>query len=382
MHKLPKAILALGLLFALAAAVSAEEKPTQQITRSDEHVVHQAPATNFTGDAHFSRFPPMPSDRDAAPATVTFAPNTITNWHTHPGGQYLIVVEGEGRTQEWGKPVQQIHKGDVVWCPPGVKHWHGASAHTGMTHIAITPALQSDEKVTWLERVDLSKEEQAEQKSQEKATAPVVLNKKQLSLIPIAAFTATGNIERLKPALVKGLDAGLTVNEIKEVFAHQYAYAGFPRSLNGMLTFRSLLEQRQQQGIQDVQGAAPSSLPNDTDYYQRGNETLAFLNKTSLEQSSKPLFDNFSPTIDHALKAHLFGYLFSRDNLGYLERELVVVSTLAALGDVNAQLTSHLRIARKLGVDNAQIQKIMKTLEQEVDPAVARNAQNVLQNLK
>src|SRR5690606_14723895 len=137
-----------------------------------------------------------------------------------------------------------------------------------------------------------------------------------------------------------------------------------------------------QQGIQDVQGATPTALVSDTNYYQLGNETLAYLDKIPLEQSSKPLFDNFSPTIDHALKAHLFGYLFSRDNLGYLERELVVVSTLAALGDVNAQLTSHLRIARKLGVDNAQIQKIMKTLEQEVDPAVARNAQNVLQNLK
>jgi alkylhydroperoxidase/carboxymuconolactone decarboxylase family protein YurZ len=208
------------------------------------------------------------------------------------------------------------------------------------------------------------------------------LNKKQLSLIPIAAFTATGDMERLKPALIKGLEAGLTINELKEVFAHQYAYVGFPRSLNGMLAFRSLLEQRQQQGIKDVQGAAPSSLASDTNYYQLGNETLAQLNKIPLEQSAKPLFDNFSPTIDHALKAHLFGYLFSRDNLGYLERELVVVSTLAALGDVNAQLTSHLRITRNLGVDDTQMQKIMQTLEQEVDPAVARNTQNVLQQLK
>lgn len=360
----------------------AEDKPTQQITRAAEHAVNQAPAANFSGKAHFSRLPVMPSAGDVTPATVTFAANTITNWHIHPHGQYLIVIDGEGRTQEWGKPIQHIQKGDTIWCPPGVKHWHGASEHSAMTHIALSPVSKDNQQVTWLEKVELPNAEKAEKKVQEKTTAAVVLSKKQLSLIPIAAFTATGDMERLKPALIKGLEAGLTINELKEVFAHQYAYAGFPRSLNGMLAFRSLLEQRQQQGIQDVQGAAPSSLASDTNYYQLGNETLARLNKTPLEQSSKPLFDNFSPTIDHALKAHLFGYLFSRDNLGYLERELVVVSTLAALGDVNAQLTSHLRITRNLGVDNTQMQKIMKTLEQDVDPAVARNAQNVLQQLK
>jgi quercetin dioxygenase-like cupin family protein len=360
----------------------AEDKPTQQITRAAEHTVNQAPAANFSGEAHFSRFPTMPSDGDVAPAIVTFAPDTITNWHIHPSGQYLIVIDGEGRTQEWGKPIQHIYKGDTIWCPPGVKHWHGASEHSAMTHIALSPVSKDNQQVTWLEKVELPNAEKAEKKVQEKTTAAVVLSKKQLSLIPIAAFTATGDMERLKPALIKGLEAGLTINELKEVFAHQYAYAGFPRSLNAMLTFRSLLEQRQQQGIQDVQGAAPSSLASDTNYYQLGNKTLSRLNKIPLEQSSKPLFDNFSPTIDHALKAHLFGYLFSRDNLGYLERELVVVSTLAALGDVNAQLTSHLRITRNLGVDKTQMQKIMKTLEQDVDPAVARNAQNVLQQLK
>lgn len=359
----------------------AEDKPTQQIIRIHQHTIQQAPAANFSGKAYFSRLPTMPAAGDVAPATVTFAANTITNWHIHPHGQYLIVIEGEGRTQEWGKPIQQIYKGDTIWCPPGVKHWHGASEHSAMTHIAISPVSKDNQQVTWLEKVELPKAT-GEKKTSAKKVAQGELTTKQLSLIPIAAFTATGNMERLTPALVKGLDAGLTVNEIKEALAHQYAYAGFPRSLNGMLAFRSLLEQRQQQGIKDVQGATPSSLARDTNYYQLGNETLAQLNKIPLEQSSNPLFDNFSPTIDHALKAHLFGYLFSRDNLGYLERELVVVSTLAALGDVNAQLASHLRITRNLGVDNAQMQRIMKALEKEVDPAVARNAQNVLQNLE
>jgi 4-carboxymuconolactone decarboxylase len=369
-----------------AAEADNGEEAQQTITRNSTLVENKASAELFTGSAAFSRFPVMPADGSVAPAIVKFEPGAYTNWHIHPAGQYLIVVEGEGRTQQWGKPIQQIHKGDLVWCPPGVKHWHGASAHTGMTHIAISPVPKGDEKVTWLEKVELPQQEKTDHKNvtkpQEKSTVPIVLTQKQLSLIPIAAFTATGNIEQLKPALIKGLESGLSVNEIKEAFAHQYAYAGFPRSLNGMLAFRDLLEQRQQQGIQDVQGATPTALVSDTNYYQLGNETLAYLNKIPLEKSSQPLFDNFSPTMDHALKAHLFGYLFSRDNLGYLERELVVVSTLSALGDVNAQLTSHLRITRNLGIDQTQMQRIMKTLGKEVDPAVARNAQNVLQQLK
>jgi alkylhydroperoxidase/carboxymuconolactone decarboxylase family protein YurZ len=149
-----------------------------------------------------------------------------------------------------------------------------------------------------------------------------------------------------------------------------------------MLTFRSLLEERQKQGMEDTQGAAPTTLADNTNYYQLGNETLAYLNQIPLEQSSQPLFDNFSPTMDHALKSHLFGYLFSRDNLGYLERELVVVSTLSALGNVNAQLRSHLRISRNLGVEPEQMQRVMRALEQSVGADIASNAEGVWQELQ
>ena len=85
--------------------------------------------------------------------------------------------------------------------------------------------------------------------------------------------------------------------------------------------------------------------------------------------------------MDYALKAHLFGYLFSRDNLPPLERELVVVSTLSALGNVNAQLRSHLRITRNLGVGNDQMQKVISTLQQSIGNDLANNAQSVLQQL-
>jgi quercetin dioxygenase-like cupin family protein len=378
--KMKHQINALLVMSSLSGMVWAEEKMGQQITSANQHELSQAPTSNFSGKANFVRYPVMPSQGDVAPAIVNFEAGTITNWHTHPQGQYLIVTEGEGRTQEWGKPIQTIHKGDTIWCPPNVKHWHGASEHSAMSHIAMTPVATDGKSVTWLERVDLPTQTKPLHTPAKAET--VKLSTKQLSLIPIAAFTATGDLEKLKPALIKGLENGLTVNEIKEVFAHQYAYAGFPRALNGTLTFKSLLEERQKQGIKDIQGALPSTLPRGTDYYQLGIEQLADLNKTSIEESSKPLVENFSPTMDYALKAHLFGYLFSQDNLTPLEREIVVVSTLSAMGDVNAQLRSHLRITRNLGVDATQMQKIISILQQAVGRGLANNAKDVLQQLQ
>jgi 4-carboxymuconolactone decarboxylase len=73
-------------------------------------------------------------------------------WHIHPAGQRLIVTDGVGRTQQWGGPVEEIRAGDVVWCPPGVRHWHGASPTAAMTHIALT-GVRDGQAVEWLEKV-------------------------------------------------------------------------------------------------------------------------------------------------------------------------------------------------------------------------------------
>ncbi|EFM12214.1 Cupin 2 conserved barrel domain protein [Paenibacillus curdlanolyticus YK9] len=85
-------------------------------------------------------------------ASVTFEPGARTAWHTHPLGQTIIVTAGSGRAQRWGGPVEEIHPGDVVWFPPGEKHWHGAAPTTAMTHIAIQERMDG-ETVEWLEKV-------------------------------------------------------------------------------------------------------------------------------------------------------------------------------------------------------------------------------------
>ena len=107
---------------------------------------------NFTGTVRID----MPF-RAGAPArvsggTITFEPGARTAWHTHPLGQTLIVTAGVGWVQQWGGPVQEIRPGDVVWIPPGAKHWHGATATTGMTHIAVSEQLDG-KSVDWMEKV-------------------------------------------------------------------------------------------------------------------------------------------------------------------------------------------------------------------------------------
>ena len=89
---------------------------------------------------------------NASGALVTFEPGARSAWHTHPAGQRLIIVSGVGLTQEWGKGVQEFHPGDVVVCPPGVKHWHGAASTTAMTHLAVTGTV-GGKNVEWMEKV-------------------------------------------------------------------------------------------------------------------------------------------------------------------------------------------------------------------------------------
>ena len=110
------------------------------------------PADNFTGSVRVdSRFKGSDPARVSG-AIVTFEPGARTAWHMHPLGQILIATVGVGLVQAWGGPVQVIRPGDVVWIPPGVKHWHGATPTNGMSHIAITETLDG-KTVGWMEKV-------------------------------------------------------------------------------------------------------------------------------------------------------------------------------------------------------------------------------------
>jgi quercetin dioxygenase-like cupin family protein len=110
------------------------------------------PADYFTGHVRVDPLFHAPDPARVVGACVTFEPGARTAWHTHPLGQTLIVVSGYGRAQRWGGPIEEIHPGDVVWIPPGEKHWHGASPTTALTHLAIQEQLDG-KTVDWLEQV-------------------------------------------------------------------------------------------------------------------------------------------------------------------------------------------------------------------------------------
>ncbi|QDV34502.1 (R)-mandelonitrile lyase [Tautonia plasticadhaerens] len=122
------------------------------ITRVGSQPSSEGPADWFTGTVRIDPlFQPQAPARAAA-ASVTFEPGARTAWHTHPLGQTLIITAGFGRVQQEGGPVEEVRPGDVVWFPPGVRHWHGASPTTAMTHTAIQEALEGN-MVNWLEKV-------------------------------------------------------------------------------------------------------------------------------------------------------------------------------------------------------------------------------------
>lgn len=135
-----------------ASAALAQTNPTITVTRPGAQPSAVGPAENFTGSVRVdSRF------QGTAPARigggiVTFEPGARTAWHTHPLGQTLIVTAGVGLVQAWGGPVQEIAPGDIVWIPPAVKHWHGATATNGMAHIAFSESLDGT-SVAWMEKV-------------------------------------------------------------------------------------------------------------------------------------------------------------------------------------------------------------------------------------
>ena len=112
----------------------------------------RGPADWFTGNVRIDPLFQAPHPARVAGASVTFEPGARTAWHTHPLGQTLIVTAGRGWVQREGGPVEVIRPGDVVWFPPGEKHWHGATSTTGMTHIAIQESLDG-KVVDWLEHV-------------------------------------------------------------------------------------------------------------------------------------------------------------------------------------------------------------------------------------
>lgn len=206
------------------------------------------------------------------------------------------------------------------------------------------------------------------------------LDSKQQSLISISSLTAKGDLENLDTALVEGLEAGLTVNEIKEVMVHLYAYCGFPRSLRGLRTFIKVLDERRSNGIEDNLGAEASPIEDTRPKYDKGKAILEDLLQTKLDGPPAD-YAQFAPVIEVFLKEHLFSDIFERDVLNYRQRELVTVSVLITIGGVEPMLHSHMNICLIQGITQGQLEELIQVLKKNVDKEKIKSAKEVLNKL-
>ena len=193
--------------------------------------------------------------------------------------------------------------------------------------------------------------------STEKNMNTLSFNQEQAALMTaIACNEARGDQSSLAVAIDRGLDAGLTVSQVKEALSHLYAYTGFPRSLNALGTLQRVLEQRTAAGKATEEGIEASPLPTDFDALKQGTEVQTKL-------SGRAFNYDFCPAEDYYLKAHLFGDIFARDNLTHADRELVTVSALSGLENVMPQLQAHVRGALNMGVSEEQLRNIPVALK-------------------
>lgn len=300
---------------------------------------------------------------------VTFEPGCRNSWHSHSGGQLLIATAGIGYYQEKGKPARRLFPGDIVEIAPNVEHWHGAAPDSWFAHLAIE-CNPDNNKVTWLSPVNDDEYLPATTDAVQKyAEANKVLSPRQQAIVAIGAYTGRGDLEHLDEALVEGLDAGMTVNEIKEILVQAYAYAGFPRSLRALQTFMALLDKRKAAGINDTIGKEATPVPDmdDKTKYALGKKNLAELSGISADAPASG-YAVFAPVIDKFLKEHLFADIFDRDILSWQDRELATVSVITGVGGVEPMAAAHMGICLHQGLTPDQLSALLNIIETNLGP--------------
>lgn len=207
-------------------------------------------------------------------------------------------------------------------------------------------------------------------------TVSETLSARQQSIPLMAASMAASQMDKLNSALNQGLDAGITINEAKEILVQLYAYTGFPRSLNALNELMKVVEARKQRGIEDMEGKEPvSPVPAGDELLQVGTANQT---KISGAPVQGPLFD-FAPVINQFLQTHLFGDIFARDNLDWQSRELATVGALAATPGVEAQLLSHIRASMRVGLTASQLRQLAEVLRDHGENEAAMRAEKALQ---
>jgi 4-carboxymuconolactone decarboxylase len=244
------------------------------ITRSGSKPTQPGPSATFTGNVRVTPLFDANETTRASCASVSFEPGARSAWHTHPRGQVLIVTAGVGRVQQWDGAVEEIRPGDVVWTPPGVKHWHGAAPNRAMTHIAMQEAEQG-KAVEWLEKVTDAQYTAAVAMPTPDAAASAApsdarkafgdiapalaqytdevlfgdvwkrpgLSSRDRSLVTVAALVAGYRTNELPFHLKKALDNGISKDELIEVITHLAFYSGWPTANTALPIARRVFQE-------------------------------------------------------------------------------------------------------------------------------------------
>lgn len=372
--------LATWVIFAVPTT-QAEEMST--ITRKEQRSSFQGSEQYFTGSVQVDMLFGETEQSHLSGAVVTFEPGARSAWHRHPLGQRLIVTASKGWTQTEGGPVQELLPGDVLWCPPGVKHWHGASPQSSLSHIALTESLEG-KIVEWLEKVsdeeyrmtnttpptDLNvtqpniqargiapAEVQSVTPALERYTQEFLyadvwnrpgLSKRDRSLVTIALMIARDQTEGLSYYLNQALENGVNPGELSETITHLAYYAGWESAFGAVRAAKEVFAQRH---------IKPEQLPPAFDRLLPIDEAAEKQRASSVEQN----FGVVAPGVVHYTTEALFQELWRRPGLAPRDRSLITVSALIGSGQT-AQITYHLNRAMDSGLTQEQASEMLTQL--------------------
>jgi 4-carboxymuconolactone decarboxylase len=361
-------------MLVLVASASTNTQ-TLVIARGDSRAVRPGPAANFTGDVRVQMLFEAVDPSHASGGSVTFAAGARTAWHSHPGGQILIVTAGTGRVQLWGHPIEEIRAGDVVRIPAGEKHWHGASPHSSMTHLGITE-VRDGTAVQWMEHVSdeqyngaLSSLEEHLQASArpsgelQQRIAPGLaaltddvlygdvwrraeLSPRDRSLVTISVLIATGKTAQLAGHLGRALGNGVKPSEASGLLAHLAIYCGWPSAVSALEVYEQVYSARKVDttGL----GAVSPRLP-------------APASEAARATAIRDELGTVAPKFVQLTNDVVFDDLWRRPDLSVRDRSLVTIAALAAMGD-DDQLDVYLRRGLESGLTRAQIAEALTHL--------------------
>jgi 4-carboxymuconolactone decarboxylase len=349
------------------------EAQTIVVTRGGSRPTRPGPAENFTGSVLVEMLFEATDPSHASGGSVTFEAGARTAWHSHPGGQILVVTAGIGRVQQWGGPIEEIQAGDVVRIPPDQKHWHGASSHASMTHLAITEP-RDGTSVRWMEKV--SDEQYSGPQPSGRQPAPPgpsgalqqkiapglaaltdevlfgdvwkrpELSPRDRSLVTLSVLIATGKPAQLAGHLGRALDNGVQPSEASGLLAHLAIYCGWPSAVSALDVYEQVYTARK---VDPAALRAPSPrLP-----VAAGDAARA--------RALADQLGTVAPKFVQLTNDVVFGDLWQRSDLALRDRSLVTIAALAAMGD-DDQLDFYLRRGLESGLTRGQVTEALTHL--------------------